>query len=329
MQFAIQIFNLEPQRFRDMAQTVEGLGYDLIVFPDHVVMEGPGGQVDSKALAYDPISIAVLVAEATKRIRIGHLVLCNLFRHPVMTAQALMTLDHISGGRSVAGLGTGWTEVEFRQTGIAFPPIGKRLEMLDEALTCIRSLWTNETTTFDGAYYKLRDAILWPKPIQKPYPPILLGGGGKGLLRLAAKHADIVNINLDVGKPGTISLDSIKNHSDASFKSKVEFVAEEARRLGRKPGAVAISDPVFFFTITDSAAATRQTLEGMAPMFGLTPEALVKSPMALVGTPDECIVELKRRKKEWGATQFTFSAGMAGADERAIRRLKEEILDHV
>jgi probable F420-dependent oxidoreductase len=329
MQFAIQVYNLEPKRFRDIAQTVEGLGYDLIMFPDHVVAEGPGGRIDPKALAYDPISIAVLVAEATKRIRVGHLVLCNLFRHPVMTAQALMTLDHVSGGRSVAGIGTGWTETEFRQTGIPFPPITERLKMLDEALTCIRSLWTKETTTFDGTYYKLRDAILWPKPIQKPYPPLLLGGGGKGLLRLAAKHADIVNINLDVGKPGMISLDALKNHSDASFRSKVDFVAEESRRLGRKPDAVSISDPVFFFTITDSAAATKQTLEGMAPMFGLPPEALATSPMALVGTPDECIVELKRRKKEWGATQFTFSAGMAGADDRAIRRLKEEVLAHV
>ena len=84
---------------------------------------------------------------------IGHLVLCNLFRHPAITAQSLMTLDHLSSGRLLAGFGTGWTETEFRMTGIPFPRIAERLRMLDEALTCIKSLWTKEETTFAGEFY--------------------------------------------------------------------------------------------------------------------------------------------------------------------------------
>jgi probable F420-dependent oxidoreductase len=329
MEYGIQIANIEPARFRDIAQTAEGLGYDLIVFPDHVVMEGPGGNYDPHSLAYDPITIAAIVAEATKRIRIGHLVLCNLFRHPVMTAQALMTLDHISGGRAIAGLGTGWTATEFKMTNIPFPPIAERLAMLDEALTCMRSLWTVERTTFEGKYYQLRDAILWPKPIQKPHPPILLGGGGKGLLRLAAKHADVININIDVGKPGQISAAEISKLSDESFRAKVKFVREEAVRCGRKPEAVKISDPIFQLFITESKAATRQMAEASAQMFGTTPEAMLQSPMGLIGTPEECVTELRRRVKEWNVTQFTFSMGMTGVDDRQLRRLKEEILAHV
>src|ERR1700692_3389309 len=144
MEFGIQLAAMEPARFRDMAQSIEGLGFDLVVFPDHIVLEGPERQFDPHALAYDTVSIAAMIAGATKKIRIGHLVLCNLFRHPAITAQSLMTLDHISGGRLVAGLGTGWTETEFKMTGIPFPPITERLRMLDEGVNCILSLWEKE-----------------------------------------------------------------------------------------------------------------------------------------------------------------------------------------
>ncbi|MGH7858124.1 MAG: LLM class flavin-dependent oxidoreductase, partial [Candidatus Binatia bacterium] len=197
LEFGIQVLNLELPRYRDVAQEAEDLGFALITTPDHLVHERAGMPVDPRHLAYDPMLIAAVMAEATKRIQVGHLVLCNLFRHPVMTAQSLASLDHLSGGRMVAGLGTGWTETEFRMTGIPFPDAKTRIEMLDEALTSMRSLWMNETTTFEGRHYRFRDAILWPKPVRRL--PILLGGSGKGLLRVAARHADVVNIIADMG----------------------------------------------------------------------------------------------------------------------------------
>ncbi len=123
LEFGFQLANIEPARIRDLAQAAEGLGYDYIVFPDHFVLEGPERQHDPHALAWDMVSMAASVAAATKKIRIGHLVLCNLFRHPAITAQSLMTLDHLSNGRLLAGLGSGWTETEFKMTGIPFPPI--------------------------------------------------------------------------------------------------------------------------------------------------------------------------------------------------------------
>jgi alkanesulfonate monooxygenase SsuD/methylene tetrahydromethanopterin reductase-like flavin-dependent oxidoreductase (luciferase family) len=127
-EFGFQLSNMEPGRIRDLAQAAEGLGYDYIVFPDHIVMEGPEGQYDPHGLAWDMVSIAAMVAAVTKKIRIGHLVLCNLFRHPAITAQSLVTLDHLSNGRLLAGLGSGWTESEFKMTGIPFrrSPSGSR-----------------------------------------------------------------------------------------------------------------------------------------------------------------------------------------------------------
>src|ERR1700730_14022245 len=220
-EFGFQLSNMEPARIRDLAQAAEGLGYDYIVFPDHIVMEGPEGQYDPHGLAWDMVSIAAMVASATKKIRIGHLVLCNLFRHPAITAQSLTTLDHLSNGRLLAGLGSGWTESEFKLTGIPFPPITERLKMLDEALSGIRSLWSNERTTFEGQFSQLHDAILWPKPLQKPCPPIIVGGGGKGLLRVAAKHADYINIIPDAGKAGHISVAKLKEMNDAAYQEKI------------------------------------------------------------------------------------------------------------
>ncbi len=328
MEFGIQIGNLEAARYRDVAQTAEALGFDLVLFPDHLVNEGPERQLNPRDLIYDHMVIAATVAAATSKIRVGHLVLCNLFRHPAITAQALMTLDHVSDGRLLAGMGTGWTQTEFEMSGIPFPPIAERLRMLDEALTCMRSLWTKERTTFDGEFYHLRDAIMWPKPIQKPHPPIIVGGGGKGLLRVAAKHADYINLIPDAGKPGKVSLESVKRFTADSFRAKCAFVREEAKRNGRDPHAIRLSNFFFITMLTESPAASRQFAEGIAPMFGVTAEMVLQSPMTLIGTPEECIAELRRRAREWEVSQFIFTGPIA-TNENELRRFHELVLKYV
>ncbi len=328
VEFGFQIAALEPARLLDLAQAAEGLGYNDIVFPDHIVMEGPERQYDPHGLAWDMVSIAAMIASATKKIRVGHLVLCNLFRHPAITAQSLTTLDHISNGRLLAGLGSGWTETEFKMTGIGFPPITERLRMLDEALTCIRSLWANERTNFEGEFYKFHDAILWPKPVQKPHPPIIVGGGGKGLLRIAAKHADYLNIIPGAGKQGHISLERVRKLTDVAYREKVDFVRAEEKRNGRAPGSVRISSFIFNVHIADSKADALQRAGMMAPMFNLSPEAILQSPMVLIGTPEECVAELKRREKVWEVSQFIFSA-FGAVDEKLMRRLKEDVIAHL
>lgn len=325
MEWGLQLVNMEWARLRDTAQAAEGLGFNMVTFPDHIVFEGPEGQYDPHFLSYDAIVLAAVVAEATKKVRIGHLVLCNLFRHPAITAQSLTSLDQLSGGRMVAGLGTGWTATEFRMTGIPYPDITTRLRMLDEALTCLRSLWTQEQTTFAGEFYRFQEAILWPKPVQKPHPPILLGGSGKGLLRLAAKHADVINIISEVGTKGQITMKKITQFDEDSFRKKVDFVRAEAQRHGRGPKAIRISNVIFTLILTDSAAATKQTAEGMAPMFGTTPEGMLRMPLALIGTPEECVTEIKRRQRDWDVSQVIF----AGGAENQMERVAQDIMRHV
>src|SRR5262249_13599192 len=152
------------------------------------------------------------------------------------------------------------------------------LQMLDEALTCIRSLWTQERTTFAGEFYRFRDAVLAPKPVQTPHPPILLGGGGKGLLRVAAKHADVVNIISDAGKPGYIKMANVPRLPDDRFRARGVSLPDEARHHGRAPGAIRISKAVFPAIVPDPPAATLSMAEGMAPVFQTTPEGLLHSP---------------------------------------------------
>jgi len=326
MEYGLQLANIDFQKLRDRAQAAEGQGYTVITVPDHIVMEGPERSYDPHNLSYDSMTMVAVLAEATKKAQVGQLVICNLFRHPVMTAQSLATLDQLSGGRVVAGMGTGWTEREFQMSGIPYPDITTRLRMLDEALTVMRSLWSKEETTFKGEFYQLDGCILWPKTVQQPAPPFLLGGGGKGLLRVAAKHADVVNIIADAGKPGYIKLENVAKLTDDAFTSKVKFLRDEAAKHGRDGKKIRISNMIFTVMLTDSAAATRATVEGMAPMFNTTPEGMLRSPMTLIGTPDECIAELKRRQKVWDVTKVLFGGGI---DANIQKRLAEEVLKHV
>lgn len=325
MEFGLQVNALELPRLRDVAQQAEALGIGFLALPDHYLYEGPERQHDASMLVWDPMLAAAVLASATTRARIGHLVLCNLFRHPIETARALTTLDHLSGGRVVAGIGAGWTEREFQMTGIPFPDIGTRLRMLDEALGVIRSLWTAEATTHQGQFYRLEHAIVHPKPVQRPHPPVLLGGAGKGLLRIAARHADIVNVISETGRTGYIALDQVAKFTDDRFRARVAFVRAEARAAGRDPAAITISNVCFTAMLTDSPAETQERATMFSGLFGGSIAATLRAPTMLIGTPEEMVAEIRRRRAEWGIEQLV----IAFAGEAMLRRFGEEVVPRV
>jgi probable F420-dependent oxidoreductase len=321
MRFGLQIGHVDITRLHDVAQAAEGQGFDAIYFPDHLVAEGPERQ-RMGVPSWDCMIQAAIVARATRKVRVGHLVLCNLFRHPAVTAQSLATLDQLSGGRAIVGLGSGWTETEFRETGIPFPPIGPRLRMLDEALTCIKGLWGAEPFTHEGEFYRFREANLLPKAVQKPHPPILLGGGGKGLLRLAAKHADVLNVISEVGAAGYISMAGAARLNADAFRSKVDFVRAEAARFGRDPKAVEISNVCFTVFLADDAKASQAMREGTAGMLGGTADTVMRAPMVLIGTPEEVVEEIRRRAREWEVKEMVIPL----QDEALAARFAREVI---
>ena len=323
MEFGVQIGSTDFSELKDLAQAAEALGFGVAMVPDHIVYEGPEKMVDAGWLSYDVMIRAAVILQATTRLQVGHLVLCNLFRHPVITAQSLTTLDHLGASRVFCGIGTGWTATEFRMTGIPYPDMPTRLAMLDEALTVMRALWTQERTTFAGTHYQLSDALLHPKPSR--VPPILLGGGGKGLLRLAAKHADVVNIIAEVGGPGYISTAKAAALTNDAFRSKVQFLRDEAKRHGRDGNAIRISNVAFTTMLTDSAEGTAAACQALAGFFRVPPESVPQAPLSLVGTPDEMAKEITRRAREWGVDQVVFSV----KDPAVLERLAKEVIPRV
>ncbi len=323
MDFGLQLAGIPASDMVALAQQAEASGFSAIYVPDHWAYEQRGGSgLDDKALAWEATTILGALAGATARVRIGALVLCNLFRHPGTTAQATTTLDHLSGGRALLGLGSGWTRAEFEMMGAPFPDVQPRLRMLDEAVRIIKALWTSERVTFDGEFYHLRDAISVPKPVQKPHPPVMLGGSGKGLLRIAAREADIVNVISDSGRAGTILPSEVAKLTDEGFRRKLDFVRTEARAAGRDPDAITLSSTIFIPMLADSAEAASNFATGLGGLFGLSGAEVRRMPLALIGTADECVAELSRRGREWGVRHYILSGyGKAATAARIAREV--------
>ncbi len=176
------------QTLLDVCKTCERAGYFAFYPSDHLmtVQAGKGPSPDR----LDALAALAALSAHTSTLRLGVLVANNLFRHPVVTAKILNTIDHASNGRAELGLGAGWAQPEHDAHGFPFPPPPQRIDMLDEALSVIKALWTTEPANFKGTYYNLRDAPHIPKPIQKPHPPIIVGGISPRTMRVALKHAD-------------------------------------------------------------------------------------------------------------------------------------------
>jgi len=234
------------------------------------------------------------LARETSTLRLGTLVACNNYRHPPLVAKMAASVDHISNGRLEFGLGAGWYEQEYTAYGYDFPPIGTRLRQLDEALQICRAMWTQEKTTFAGRHYRVQDAWCNPKPVQKPYPPIMIGGSGeKVLLRLVAEHADRWNFGGSVDE----------------FRSKLPILEAHCQAVGRDSAAI---EKTWFGTvlIESTAARYRQRVAKRAERMGLAAEQLDRTMIG--GTPDRVIARLR----EYIAVGVTHFIAMFGRVDR-------------
>jgi probable F420-dependent oxidoreductase len=327
MDFGLQLAALPAADLLESARKAESWGYAALYVPDHWAYERQGGGgLDDGANAWEATTILGAIAAVTSRARLGALVLCNLFRHPATTAQAMVTLDHLSGGRALLGIGSGWTKAEFDMMGMAFPDVKPRLRMLDEAVRVVKSLWTAPRTTFDGDFYRLRDAFIVPKPMQTPHPPVMLGGNGKGILRIAAREADHLNVISDAGRAGTVLMSEVGKLTEDVFKGKLDFVRAEARAAGRDPDAIVFSSTIFMPMISDSEAEAHAFAASMGGMFGLGPDQVMRMPMTLIGTPAQCVAELQRRERAWGTRHYIMSGfGGPALAERFARDVAPKV----
>jgi len=170
-------------------RTADGLGFEAVWNYDHFY-----GLVENPTPTYEGWTSLAAMAALTRQARVGCMVTSVTYRNPAMLAKMAVTVDHISNGRLNFGIGAGWHEAEHRGYGIEFPSPGARVAMLDEALTVIRRLWTEDSVTYSGRFFSLQDALCEPKPIQRPHPPIVIGGSQPKMLRVIARHADEWNM---------------------------------------------------------------------------------------------------------------------------------------
>lgn len=196
---------------RERAQTADNLGYHSLWVVDHMWARGIPDMDHLESW-----TLMTALACATQKLRIGTLVLCNSYRNPALLAKMASTFDVISGGRLELGIGAGWMDEEYRGYGYPFPSVRERIEQLDEGLVVMKKLFTESRATFQGRYYSLDDAANNPKPVQKPHPPMLIGGAGeKLLLRVVAEHANTWNCPNNASTELARKIDALKGHCDA------------------------------------------------------------------------------------------------------------------
>lgn len=272
------------ESIRDTALAAEDLGFDSVWFVDHMWMRGLP-ELDH----LEAWTLMSALASITTRIRIGTLVLCNSYRHPALLAKMASSLDRISGGRFVLGLGAGWMEEEYRAYGYPFPPVRVRIEQLDEALHVIKRLFSEERATFQGKYYAISEAINRPKSVQKPHPPILIGGAGeKRLLRVVAEHADIWNC---------------PNNVAGELPHKLAVLQRHCETVGRSIGDIEVSEQCVFVIGADDADVERKTAAAKALLGNVW-----DIDRAFRGTPSRLIEAFRERERQ----EVTFFIGLFG-----------------
>lgn len=224
------------QRYSDvlaLAQHVERTGWDGFWYADHFMPNAP----DTSVAWPEAWTTLSAVGAMVPRLRVGTLVSGNTYRHPAVLAKMVATLDHITGGRAVLGLGSGWQENEHRQYGIPFYTLAERLQRLDEACSVIKSLYSEVSTTFEGRFYQLDGASLEPKPVQRPLPLLIGGGGEKVTLKITAKHANEWNVWGDV----------------SILRNKMEILDQHCAEVGRNPKEIKRTAVALLFMSDDNA----------------------------------------------------------------------------
>ena len=223
--------SLEYSETLALAQHAAETGWDGVWLADHFM---PNAEDTSTPWPEAWTTLAALAA-TVPRVRLGTLVTGNTYRHPAVLAKMAATVDHISGGRLVLGLGSGWQENEHTQYGIEFATFGQRLARLDEACQIIRSLFSEEKSSFAGRYYTLDDASLEPKPVQSPLPLLIGGGGEKVTLKITAKYADEWNV---WGEPDLL-------------RHKMRILDQHCESVGRDPAEIQRSAVALLFMNED------------------------------------------------------------------------------
>lgn len=279
---------LEQGAWGELARQVEDLGWSTLTVADHLDA-GPA-----------PIPALMSAATATNSLRIGTMVLANDFRHPVVLAKEAATIDRLSGGRFELGVGAGWMTSDYAEAGIPLDRPGVRIARLAEAIDVLRGLWADGPLTHAGDHYRITGLNGLPKPVQPGGPPLVIGGGGERILRLAGRVADVVAVNVNLAT-GVIDERAFPDGVPAMTDQKVGWIREA---VAGRPDPPELQVRVHLAMVTDDRQGV---IDEMAPAFGLTPDDAAETPHALIGSVEEICDQLVERRERWNISYIGLS----------------------
>jgi len=322
MKFSVSVPQGKPgqhtdyKMVREAALECERLGCDTIYVSDHMVPRPntPYPERDEYDLDipyFECWTVLSALAVETSRVKLGTFTLCNSFRQPPsLLAKMASTLDHISDGRLVLGVGAGYNEKEYDMYGVPYPHKSVRLRQLNEAIQILKLMWTKERPSFKGKYYEIENAICNPKPVQKPYPPILVGGRGRKItLRIVARHADIWN-----WPPAVYVTPEI-------YTEYLDLLEKHCEAVGRDMKEISLS----MGDICQISKSKQELDKGIAKY---KPDELTMRDYMnhLIGTPDECIKRVELYQ-DLGVSEFVLQIpSLASGEMKDLRLLAKEVM---
>jgi probable F420-dependent oxidoreductase len=270
----------------DKARKVEALGYAVLTVPDHL------------ADFFAPFPALVSAAAATTHLRVGTTVLNNDFRHPVLLAREAATVDLLTEGRLQLGMGAGYMQAEYEEAGFPFEAGGRRVARLAEAVRIIKGLCTGAPVTFVGQHYQVTRHQLQPLPVQRPHPPLLIGGNGPRLLTLAAQEADIVGLTGITFRGGGTGPE-LSGWTVAGLEERLQCIRAAA---GARYDRLELQALVQRVEVTDHRHIAAEDLAHRWPQ--LRPADILQSPYVLLGTVEQIVAELQMRRERWGFSYY-------------------------
>jgi probable F420-dependent oxidoreductase len=304
--FGVQVQDFPAGKWAEEVRRIEALGYSSIFCPDHFTTQ------------WDPLTTIGAIAAVTEHVKVGTLVCDVDYRHPVIHAKAAATLQLISGGRLEFGLGAGWMKTDYEEAGLPYDRPGIRIERLEEALQIIRAMWTQARTSFEGKHYRIREiAQAAPLP-EGASPKILIGGGGRRVLGLAGRQADIVGLSATM-HDGQVTAETAADLAPARVREKIGWIREGAEHAGRDWDEIELNALVFIVAIADDVSELRQTL---ASSSGMSVEQVRDCPIFLTGSPAEIQDRLLKQRDETGISYIVIQGG----DDERVERFAEEIM---
>jgi probable F420-dependent oxidoreductase len=277
------------------ARRAETAGFSTLLIRDHFIEEPFGHQ-------FAPLITLGVVAQATTTLRVGTLVIDNDYRHPAVLAKEAATLDVLSNGRLELGIGAGWARDEYAHIGMPFDSPGARISRLIESLQVLKGLWGQEPFSFDGQHYQISGLDSFPKPLQKPHPPLLIGAGGKRMLELAAREADSIGIMSSPIRDGVIARDS-NARGETRMAEQVGWIRQAAGpRFDKLELSVVAS-----LTVTDDRQRGAREFAETRGWHGLTADAVLDMPAVLIGTISQISEHVCARRDRLGLSYLIFT----------------------